>query len=651
MAIEKLIEFAKNGNKNTDNLNLDTGFPVNLKPARQWFNWLFNDLTLKVNEVIDGKLDRAANAVSASKLEIVRTISFSGAATGSFNFDGSANTSCLITLANSGVVEGTYSSTIQIPTISVNAKGQITAISQQAIRSASTTQTGVVQLVNDLLTNDSTKALTAAQGKVLQDTKLDKAGGTATGDIKAPSFTGTLNGGNQTKSSTMTTDFAFLNEVTASGTSSFFYDNGSGKFFSPYTTGIVSNLIDGSYFIMGMAPTDTKVKVMNGVRRPDGSYQYLKNITLTDVNSINSMTDAGSFIWDTHKSGGWATGNLFKATPNTTKQAMQGAYGQADTCERIFMTINSTSPWEVGNGNGIWIDINGTYTSGAWRFANAVTFDEKITGSIDKAVSLISSDNRAIKPIDIPSGVMSYFTSSGGLNSGVGNASYGDFLTFNTYGDQSGGNKNGLFLGKNGQGIHHYNAPYGAGNWGASRRLAYTDNETFTGVVSAGGFSCTSSEAVLRNNAGRYLFVNAGNWGCYDPNIGNIPLPESNGGTGNGIGMASSAGRLAFPRAINGVTFDGTKDISLPIPGYGRYSINVLGSRALETTYTNSSGSAIFVTVAILGSSGKPAAVTINGVLIVAAAESVTRMYSIAVMHGDSYRFDGSYVSAWLETR
>ena len=53
MAIEKLSEFAKDGQKNTDDLNLTDGFPVSKKPARQWFNWLFNTLTSKVNEIID----------------------------------------------------------------------------------------------------------------------------------------------------------------------------------------------------------------------------------------------------------------------------------------------------------------------------------------------------------------------------------------------------------------------------------------------------------------------------------------------------------------------------------------------------------------------------------------------------------------------
>ena len=60
MTIEKLTEFAKTGNKNTDDLDLETGFIPSRKPARQWFNWLFNTLTLKINEIIDGKIDSSS---------------------------------------------------------------------------------------------------------------------------------------------------------------------------------------------------------------------------------------------------------------------------------------------------------------------------------------------------------------------------------------------------------------------------------------------------------------------------------------------------------------------------------------------------------------------------------------------------------------
>lgn len=93
MSINKIIEFAKTGDKNTTDLDLERGFPSKLKPARQWWNYLFNLYALKINEIIDGKLDGDSNAVSATKLETARTISFTGAVSGSGDFDGTGNLS------------------------------------------------------------------------------------------------------------------------------------------------------------------------------------------------------------------------------------------------------------------------------------------------------------------------------------------------------------------------------------------------------------------------------------------------------------------------------------------------------------------------------------------------------------------------------
>lgn len=54
MTIQKLEEFAVNGDKSITGLNLTTGFPRQQKPFRQWMNYLFNWLAVKQNEVIDG---------------------------------------------------------------------------------------------------------------------------------------------------------------------------------------------------------------------------------------------------------------------------------------------------------------------------------------------------------------------------------------------------------------------------------------------------------------------------------------------------------------------------------------------------------------------------------------------------------------------
>ena len=106
----------------------------------------------------DNKLGKTENAVSADKLKNIRSVSFSGGATGSFNFDGSGNSSCILTLANSGVIASTYGSNLKIPVLTVNAKGLITGVSEQQI-----------PIVDDLTTGGSTKLLSAEQGKILND--------------------------------------------------------------------------------------------------------------------------------------------------------------------------------------------------------------------------------------------------------------------------------------------------------------------------------------------------------------------------------------------------------------------------------------------------------------------------------------------------
>jgi hypothetical protein len=67
--------------------------------------------------------DTGAYAGSAAKLTTARSISSTGDATWTVSFDGSANATAALTLANSGVGAGTYGS------VTVNAKGLVTSAS------------------------------------------------------------------------------------------------------------------------------------------------------------------------------------------------------------------------------------------------------------------------------------------------------------------------------------------------------------------------------------------------------------------------------------------------------------------------------------------------------------------------------------------
>lgn len=74
-------------------------------------------LKAKVDALVNGTI----SAFKASKLATARTLSISGAGTGSVAFDGSANVDIPLTLANNGAVAGTY------PKVTINAKGLVTS--------------------------------------------------------------------------------------------------------------------------------------------------------------------------------------------------------------------------------------------------------------------------------------------------------------------------------------------------------------------------------------------------------------------------------------------------------------------------------------------------------------------------------------------
>jgi hypothetical protein len=89
---------------------------------------------------VDGNLNGTANA--ANILSTARTIAASGDATWSVSFNGSANVSSSLTLANTGVTATTYGTSTAVPTIAVDSKGRITSASNTNITFPVTTVNG-----------------------------------------------------------------------------------------------------------------------------------------------------------------------------------------------------------------------------------------------------------------------------------------------------------------------------------------------------------------------------------------------------------------------------------------------------------------------------------------------------------------------------
>ena len=90
------------------------------------------------------------NASSATVLATARAITATGDASWTVNFDGSAAVSAAITLATVNSNVGAFGSGTSVPTVTVNAKGLVTAVSTTAIPTATTA-------VNGLASFDSTQ--------------------------------------------------------------------------------------------------------------------------------------------------------------------------------------------------------------------------------------------------------------------------------------------------------------------------------------------------------------------------------------------------------------------------------------------------------------------------------------------------------------
>lgn len=177
----------------------------------------------------------------------------------------------------------------------------------------------------------------------------------------------------------------------------------------------------------------------------------------------------------------------------------------------------------------------------------SLTGDATASGSFNGSANLSLStivkqmdmvEDRDVKPSVTPKGKFStYFATKAGLT-GTANSDYQDLLVMNSWGDTGGGNVNALSFDKSAKAIYHYQAAQGATTWGTASQIAYI----------------TSNVA--------------------------------------------SATKLQTARTINGVAFDGSKNITikddtkLPLAG-GTMTGTINSSKTTSTYLAGSQGTAV----------------------------------------------------------
>ena len=717
MAVNKLPEFAKNGQKNTDGLNQEDGFPVNLKPARQWFNYLFNKLALTVNQIIDedyirhneivdnlttddskkplsakqgeslnekkvdvgksfsdsfakdvdyyqdkqteqyfksfddfplgsrilvakelnlintpeisdqyfyvetkttymksspGRLQIAhgyatgaiavrsaftnanynewkyiatiaSNVASATKLATPRTVSFSGAATGSFTYDGSANSSCILTLSNSGVIAGTYASTIQIPSIAVNNKGQITGISQQTVRSASVTQTGVVQLVDDLVSDDQTKALTAKQGKILQDIKLDKT----TNAIGVETKENRTLKPNQLQPRSMQSVFGTLNSDNSTQYADFLTLNGWDDISGGVKNALVFSKTTQELFHF-QAPYNSQTWT---IKR---KIAYTDNQTFTGTNkftgdvqvdgAIYSQNFRGeSDFWFVSNSGGIAkkvlSGGLLASSnyidsekvPELGIYSKGHIYTSSDVCADTYRGYAGMAKF-TGNLDGKLLNA---------RMINGVAFD----ASYDINIPPVSFYITAGANLNNYQSTGFFFQDADAVAQQIANVPVQSAFALRV--ERSAGCSQ-WFTPYNGSGVTYYRHYY-SGNWS--------------------------------------------NWIVLKPN--NVTLS----GAVTGTATFDSAGNISIPTNLQvGV-------------GINQYYQDLTGARYSGVVYTNNTGNTITLIITASGSNSTALTHQVNGVQFINTNESLSRTITYPVPNGASYIVTAATIHKWSELR
>ena len=292
------------------------------------------------------------NAGTATKLATARTISLTGDATGSTTFDGSANKSIAVTLADSGVTAGSYGPTaattlafggsVNVPQITVDDKGRSTAIVNRAIKlpAAPTTVSGNAGSATKLATARTIDGVSFnGTANIIHYGTCSTAAATVAKTVSCKGFT-LVTGAEITIRFTVTNTAASptLN-VNNTGAKAIVYRNAAISAGYLAANRVYKFVYDGTnYELIGDVNTDANNKVTQTVTTTDSTYPILTSAT---ANRTATATEAARFA--------------SAVTINPSKQAI--------AAKTINSSLVSTTYLAGNQGTAI---INSTGSSGGY---------------------------------------------------------------------------------------------------------------------------------------------------------------------------------------------------------------------------------------------------------------------------------------------
>jgi hypothetical protein len=397
---------------------------------------------------VDGNLAGTANA--ANILSTARTIAASGDAAWSVSFDGSANVTSALTLANTGVTATTYGTSTAVPTIAVDSKGRITSASNTNITFPVTTVNGfagTVVLTTSDVAEGSNQYFTTARA---QASITGGASSVVTANLTASrALVSDGSGKIAASATTTTTEIGYLAGVTSAlqtqldsklnltggtltggliGTTGSFSSSGSADTFTIGHTsgsGIALNITkngngEGLYInkASGSGNAATIIGTLNAttlVKSGGTASQFLKADGSVDSNTYATTTALASYLPLT---GGTLTGAL-----SGTSATFSGNL----TIDTDTLFVDSTNN-RVGIGTIIpdrllTIYGNTSTTTAIQKVQNAGTGDAvteyRVTGA-SWYVGIDNSDGDAFKIAQDPLGATDRFVIKDGGNIGIG---------------------------------------------------------------------------------------------------------------------------------------------------------------------------------------------------------------------------------------